>query len=94
MKRRKGKERGLYKARKLDYNGRALISCGHVIREIEGEKYVLLNSGSLLLDDWRDVYEWYLGGKAPGDWIERFNVTAPDSFRELDRLQECNSQLV
>ena len=94
LKKRKGKERGPYKARRVEYDGRAVISRGHVIKEIEGEKYVVLNSGNLLPEDWRDVYEWYLGGKAPRNWIDRFNMTAPDSFSQVDRLQECNSQLV
>ena len=91
---RKGKQRGPYKARRIHRNGRAVISCDYVMREIEKDRYIVLRSGNLLLEDWMDVYEWYLGGKAPWDWIERFNSTAPGSFSEIDRLEERNSKLV
>ena len=93
-RKRKGKERGLYKARRVHRHGRAVVSCGRLTREIEGDAYFVLNSGNLLLERWRDVYEWYLGGRAPDDWIERFNRTAPEHFTEVDLLGECNSKLV
>ena len=94
LRKRKGKERGPYKARRVQRHGRAVISCGRLTREIEGDAYFVLNSGNLLLERWRDVYEWYLGGRAPKDWIEQFNRTAPEYFTEVDRLGECNSKLV
>ena len=53
----KGKKRGPYKARMIHRNDRALMSCDNSSREVEEEKYVVLNSGNLLLEKWMDVYE-------------------------------------
>ena len=62
--------------------------------ELDGERYVKLSNGNLLLECWMDIYEWFEGGRAPDEWIVRLNKTAPAEFSEHDRIREQNTQLV
>ena len=54
----------------------------------------VLESGNLLPEKWLDIYEWFLGGKAPRDWLDRLHKTAPSGFSDLDKIGEMNSKLV
>ena len=54
----------------------------------------MIDGGNWLPEKWLDIYEWFLGGNAPGDWIERLDKTAPEDFSELDRISEMHSKLV
>ena len=54
----------------------------------------VLESGNLLPDKWLGIYERFLGGKAPRDWLDRLHKTAPSDFSELDKIGEMNSKLV
>ena len=91
---KKGKKRGPYKPRARLSDERELLSGQESIREVRGERYMVLNSGNLLIEEWKDIYEWYAWGGAPDDWISRLRRTEPNSFRDVDRAMEMNSNLV
>ena len=48
---------------------REVLSDEGVVREFKGERYCVLGSGNLLKEEWKDIFYWYAGGKAPDDWI-------------------------
>ena len=54
----------------------------------------MLATRNLLSERWLDIYEWFLGGRAPKDWLDRFSKTAPSEFSEIDNVLEMNSKLV
>ena len=89
-----GKKRGPYKARVQCQDGRILETGSLEIRQIDGEQYVVLPCGSLLREEWALFYDWFSGGKAPKDWLERLDKTAPARFTDFDRVMEVNSKLV
>ena len=61
---------------------------------VDGEEYTVLQSGSLLLKKWSDIFEWFRGGRAPQDWMDRFQITAPGGFSAIDRLYEENTRVL
>ena len=69
-KRCKGKERGPYGRRMRRNENQVVLRSEQSVREVDGERFVVLNSGNLLPEKWLDIYEWFLGGKAPRDWID------------------------
>ena len=71
-----------------------VLRCEEFIKEVGGERYIVLGSGNWLPEQWLDIYEWFLGGKAPGDWISRLRKTAPSDFKDDDYITEMNSKLV
>ena len=94
QKAKKSRRSGPYKHRVLDQDRRAVRILTEEYIEVDGESYVVLNSGNLLLKKWVDIFEWFAGGRAPRDWIDRFNSTAPDTYTDVDRAKEQNSILV
>ena len=58
---KKGKKRGPYKPRARLSDERELLSGQESIREVRGERYMVLGSGNLLNEEWKDIYEWYAG---------------------------------
>ena len=93
-KRIKGKKRGPRgpRARRLDERRVVLGEGG--IEQFNGDRYLKLQSGSLLPEVWQDVYEWFAGGVAPREWREGLCRTAPATFSESDRVKEKFSQLI
>ena len=61
------KKRGTYKARRTNEEYRTIVSITEQVRVVDGEEYTVLQSGSLLLKKWSDIYEWFRGGRAPQD---------------------------
>ena len=61
---------------------------------VDGERFVVLASGKLLPEDWKDIYDWFWGGRAPKDWYDRFAKTAPNSFSAVDGAKEMHSKLL
>ena len=90
----KGKRRGPQVAKARVQDDRAVFARSKGMKVVDGENYVMLVSGNLLPDEWIDIYEWYTGGRAPKDWLDRLNRTAPSSFTDIDRVIEENSKLV
>ena len=90
----KGKERGPQRPKARTIKKRYIVDGGGGVVELDGERYVKLSNGNLLLECWMDIYEWFEGGKAPNEWIVRLNKTAPTEFSEHDRIREQNTQLV
>ena len=90
----KGKKRGPYRGRTRIEDSREVLLGAGSIREIKGERFVVLASGNLLPEVWRDIYDWFWGGKVPKDWYDRFNKTAPDTFDESKRAKEMNTNLL
>ncbi len=94
VKKSSGKKRGPYKRKARVVEDSSLLRSDRPIMMVEGESYVMLGSGNLLPAEWFDLFQWFQGGKAPDDWLERFNLTAPGNFSELDRLNERNSRVL
>ena len=90
----KGKPRGPYGKRARRVVDEDILRCVEEIKEYNGERFVVIDGGNWLPEKWLDIYEWFLGGKAPGDWIERLDKTVPEDFNELDRINEMHSKLV
>lgn len=88
------KKRGTYKARRTDEDHRTIVSVTERGKVVDGEEYTVLQSGNLLLKKWSDMFEWFRGGKAPQDWIDRFQITAPGGFSAIDRLCEENTRVL
>ena len=88
------KKRGTYKARRTNEDHRTIVSITEQVRVVDGEEYTVLQSGSLLLKKWSDIFEWFCGGKAPRDWMNRFQITAPGGFSAIDRLNEENTRVL
>lgn len=91
---KKGKERGPYKPRTRAAENMMILKVTGSMKEIDGEEYVYLQSGNLLLKKWIDVYEWFLGGRAPQNWLQRFDATAPRNFSIIEKLNEENTRVV
>ena len=64
------------------------------VRVVDGVSYVFLGSGYLLRKAWIDIYEWFAGGKAPKEWMDRFRKTKPVGISNVKRAEEYNSKLV
>ena len=94
QKAKKSRRAGPQKQRALEQDGRTVRMLTREYIEFDGESYVVLNSGNLLVKKWVDIFEWYAGGRAPQDWIDRFNSTAPVTYTDVDRAKELNSKLV
>ena len=88
-----GKKRGPYKPRTTDGGNRMILIIAESVRVINGENYVVLQSGDLLLEKWSCIFEWFRGGKAPQDWLTRFQATAPDKFSAMQRLNEEHTRV-
>ena len=89
-----GKKRGSYKDRTRAEETRKVLSGAGSIREIKGERFVVLARGNLLPEVWRDIYDWFWDGKVPKDWYDRFNKTAPDTFDDSKRAREMNTSML
>ena len=90
----KGNKRGPYGARKRTFDDREVLSGAGSIRVVNGERFFVLASGKLLPEDWKDIYDWFWGGRAPKDWYDRFADTAPISFSAVDGAKEMHSKLL
>ena len=90
----KGKKRGPYRKKVRVTGDRSILSRETKTMEVDGESYVVLGSGNLLPNDWFGIFGWFQGGKAPTDWLNRFNMTAPSNFSEVDQLNEHNSRVL
>ena len=90
----KGKKRVPYRPRSGRRETQEVMSVSGAVREVRGERFVVLASGNLLPERWLDIYEWFLGGRAPKNWLDQFSKTAPSNFSELDNVCEMNSKLV
>jgi hypothetical protein len=91
---KKRKKMGARVARAREHDGRAVVIGSDRLRVVDGDTYVVLHSGNLLLKKWLDIFEWFLGGRAPQDWWIRLNTTAPGTYTDIDRVKEQNSVLV
>ena len=91
---KKRKKRGARVARAREHDGRAVEIGSDKLKVVDGDTYVVLHSGNLLLKKWLDIFEWFLGGRAPQDWWVRLNNTAPSTYTDIDRVNEQNSVLV
>ena len=89
-----GNKRGPYQAKARAVEGGDIMGDERGFAELDGESYVKLRNGNLLLECWIDIYEWFEGGKAPNEWIVRLNKSAPTGFSEHDRLEEQHSRLL
>ncbi len=94
QKAKKSRRSGPQKHRALEKDGRTMRMLTGEYIEFDGKSYVVLKSGTLLVKKWVDIFEWFAGGRAPQDWIDRFNSTAPDTYTDVDRAKEKNSMLV
>ena len=72
-----GNKRGPQQAKARAVEGGDIMGDERVFAELDGERYVKLPNGNLLLECWIDIYEWFEGGKAPNEWIVRLNKSAP-----------------
>ncbi len=88
------KKRGTYKPRTRVVGERNIMRMERPSMVVDGETYIMMESGNLLPSEWQDIFEWFQGGKAPADWQDRFNLTAPSNFTEMDRLNERNSSVL
>ena len=91
---KKSRKLGPQRPRALNQDGRVVRIVTDKYIEVDGESYVVLSSGNLLVKKWVDIFAWFAGGRAPQDWIDRFNSTAPDAYTDVDRAKEKNSMLV
>ena len=91
---KKGTKRGPYKKRVKSAGNEEVLSEIRSCREIDGERVVVLGSGNLLYEEWVDIFDWFLGGVAPEDWLVRFRNTAPSDFGEIDNVVEMSSNLL
>ena len=65
-----GKKRGKYAPRAHQSDTMSICFKPGTVTVIGGVRYVVLVSGNLLPEVWADLYEWFLGGKAPKDWLD------------------------
>ena len=91
---KKSRKSGPRRPRALNHDGRVVRIVTDKYIEVDGESYVVLSSENLLVKKWVDIFAWFAGGRAPQDWIDRFNSTAPDAYTDVDRAKEKNSMLV
>ena len=73
---------------------RRILKISDEIKEVNGEEYVVLQNGSYLLKKWSDIFDWFRGGRAPQDWLNRFDATAPSGFSIMARLNEDNTRVL
>ena len=45
-----------------------------------------------MLGEWIDVYPWCVGGIALKEWRDKLARTAPESYTEVDKAKEENTQ--
>ncbi len=64
------------------------------MKELDRERHVVIDSGNMIPDKWIDVYDWFVGGKAPKDWLNRFNYTSPTTFTAANHAEEETIWLV
>ena len=48
------------------------------------DMYVRLTNGTLMLEKWLDIYEWFTGKKAPREWVERMARSAPQTRPKME----------
>ena len=73
---------------------RRILKINEEIKEVDGEEYVVLQSRSYLLKKWSDIFEWFQGGRAPQDWLNRFDAMAPSGFPTMYRINEENTRVL
>ena len=54
----------------------------------KGRAFFKLTDGSLLPEEWRDIYEWLAGRVAPKPWREALARTASVTQTEAERAKE------
>ena len=80
-----GKKRGKYAPRTRKDDNVKVVSSVLEVEVYEGERYVKLTNGTFIPEKWLDVYEWYVGRKAPKEWVERMGRSVPRSELEVAR---------
>ena len=90
----RGNKRGPYKQRVMRLDGRHVRLGEGVCVQFDGEQYLELQNGNMLPEVWQDIYEWYAGGVAPKEWIEKIARTVPETFLGNDRVREQYTPLV
>ncbi len=60
----KGKRMEPYKARSCTNDVRNIQTESTTVKEVDGESYVVLDSGNYLFKDWMGIFQWFQGGKA------------------------------
>ncbi len=66
----KRNKRGPYKARARSVDNRNILTASEREKEVDGELYIVLDSGNYLLKIWVDIFQWFQGGKVPDDWLD------------------------
>ena len=87
-----GRERGPYKQRAPTAlrDGKLVSSAVDEVR-YKGKVYFRLTNGMLLPEEWRDVYDWIVGKKAPETWRIAMSQSAPERMTDVDKASELFS---
>jgi hypothetical protein len=88
------KRRGPYKPRPVALDDRTVVHRSTTVKELDGERHVVIESGNMIPDNRIDIYDWFVGGKAPKDWLNRSNSMAPTTFTAVNRAEEETSWLL
>ena len=83
-----GKPRGKYKTRERHDEGSKIISSVLETVEYERDSYMMLTNGTLIPEDMLGDYEWFVGRKAPKDWLNRMKKSAPESMTAINAAAE------
>ena len=66
-KKAKTKRRGPYKPRPVVLDDRTVVHRSTIMKELDGEHHVVIDRGNMIPDKWIDIYDWFVGEKAPKD---------------------------
>ena len=88
MEKCSGKKRGKYAPRTREDDNVKVVSSVLEVEVYEGERYVKLTNGTFISEKWLDVYEWYVGRKAPKEWVEQMGRSVPELRSELEAARE------